>query len=284
MAGFPVRGWLAFAQAIEKRLVELGGRVTYQAKVTRLCLEGGAVKGVGLEDGSRIDADIVVSAADGRFTEEVLLGHPRGGKASRFQPALLSDQPAQVNLGVTEDFSRDDGPLTYLLPRPFHAAGKLHDRITVHNRYFDPGAAPKGASSLTIFLDSDYGFWAAATNEEGRYAREKERAAKAVVEAIESHRPGFAKSVQVVDVSTPITRERYTGNWRGAMQAFRPGSNLLSAILAGQRYQIRGLANFYMAGQWVEPWGGITTAAQSARKVIGRICRHDGRRFVTTVA
>jgi phytoene dehydrogenase-like protein len=43
-----------------------------------------------------------------------------------------------------------------------------------------------------------------------------------------------------------------------------------------------GLRNFYMAGQWVEPGGGVPTAAMSGRNVIKMICKRDGRPFVAT--
>jgi len=101
-----------------------------------------------------------------------------------------------------------------------------------------------------------------------------------VIEVIERFRPGFAGRVQVVDVATPLTRERYTGNWYGAMQARRPDSRIASALLRGApRYSYAGLRGFHMAGQWVEAWGGITTAAQSGRKAIQALCRADGTRF-----
>jgi phytoene dehydrogenase-like protein len=42
-----------------------------------------------------------------------------------------------------------------------------------------------------------------------------------------------------------------------------------------------GLKNSYMAGQWVEPGGGVPTAAMSGRNVIQILCKRDRRRFVT---
>ena len=41
------------------------------------------------------------------------------------------------------------------------------------------------------------------------------------------------------------------------------------------------LDNFYMAGQWVEPGGGVPTAASSARTAIQMVCKADGVEFVT---
>ena len=43
-----------------------------------------------------------------------------------------------------------------------------------------------------------------------------------------------------------------------------------------------GLENFYMAGQWVEPGGGMPTAALSGRNAIQIICKKDRKTFVTT--
>jgi phytoene dehydrogenase-like protein len=44
-----------------------------------------------------------------------------------------------------------------------------------------------------------------------------------------------------------------------------------------------GLESFYMAGQWVEPGGGLPPAAMSGRSVIHTICKQDKRPFMTTV-
>jgi hypothetical protein len=66
----------------------------------------------------------------------------------------------------------------------------------------------------------------------------------------------------------------------GAMQARRPDSSLVGALLQrGPRYDHPALDGFWMAGQWVESWGGITTAAQSGRNAVRALCRKDGARF-----
>jgi len=52
----------------------------------------------------------------------------------------------------------------------------------------------------------------------------------------------------------------------------------------GMSKTLPGLDNFYMVGQWVEPGGGVPTAALSGRNVIQVICQQDNRPFVTQVA
>jgi phytoene dehydrogenase-like protein len=43
-----------------------------------------------------------------------------------------------------------------------------------------------------------------------------------------------------------------------------------------------GLANFYMAGIWVMPGGGLPQAAISGRYVTQIICKQDRKEFITT--
>jgi phytoene dehydrogenase-like protein len=276
MTGIPRDGWLAFGRAVERRFLELGGAIRYGAGVEHLETGGGAVRGVRLAGGETVVADRVLSAADGRFTRTVLLGEDDD---ARFDPRRVSDQPVQVNLGVAEDWSAS-GALTYLLPDTPAAGGRPQHRVTVHNKHYDPEAAPPGKSALTVFLESDYFFWKPLAADRPAYEAEKRRCAELVIEAVGRHRPGFAETVEVVDVSTPLTRERYTGNWLGAMQAFRPDAGIVKALLRGApSYDEPGLTGFYAAGQWVESWGGITTAAQSGRNAVRALCKNDGTRI-----
>jgi hypothetical protein len=63
-------------------------------------------------------------------------------------------------------------------------------------------------------------------------------------------------------------------------QARKPKSNMIMALMQGSpRYAVKGVEGMYAAGQWVEAWGGITTAAQSGRKAIQAMCRLDGVDF-----
>ncbi len=285
MAGIPQHGWLSFARAVERRFTELGGQIEYNTKVERVIVEEGVVQGVLLADGSRRLAGRVLSAADGRFSQSLLLGKPEGDTLQSFDPQEMSDQPVQVNLGVNEDFSGETGSLTYILPKEQTAAGRSHARITVHNKCYDPDSAPAGKSALTVFLDSDYLWWKEVAADPERYKAEKERCAGMVIDILESHRPGFRERVEVVDVSTPLTRERYTGNYMGTMQARKPGSSIVTSLLkGGPQYAFQGIEGLYMAGQWVEAWGGITTAAQSARKAVQAMCRKDGKSFTSSIA
>jgi phytoene dehydrogenase-like protein len=283
-AGIPVHGWLDFARSIEKRFLELGGEIYYQSKVEKLYFEASKTRGVILTDGSLHTADRIISAVDGRFTRLLLPIHLQGNLDRDFASEEISDQPVQVNLGVSLDFSHQTGSVTYILPQSVEVAGCTQHKLTVHRKDYDPDAAPQGKTGFTIFLESDYFWWVAIQKDRARYKKEKLRCAEMVLDVLEEHYPGFRAQVEVIDVSTPLTRERYTGNWMGAMQAKKPDSNLLKAFMTGgSKYSIGGLSHFYHTGQWAEAWGGITTAAQSGRNVIKQICREDKIDFTSTL-
>jgi len=54
------------------------------------------------------------------------------------------------------------------------------------------------------------------------------------------------------------------------------------SFTGSMRKTLPGLDNLYMAGQWVNPGGGMPTAAMSGNHTIQLICKKDGKKFVTS--
>ena len=67
-AGYPLGGSLEFSRTIEKRYLDLGGKVNYKSKVVKILVENDHAVGIKLADGTEYHADIIISAADGRTT------------------------------------------------------------------------------------------------------------------------------------------------------------------------------------------------------------------------
>ena len=100
-----------------------------------------------------------------------------------------------------------------------------------------------------------------------------------VVAALDRRFPGLVDQVEMRDVATPMTFERYTGNWKGAYEGWQISTKTLSMRM---NKTLPGLANFYMAGQWVMPGGGLPNALMSGRYVTQIICKQDKKKFVTS--
>ena len=101
-----------------------------------------------------------------------------------------------------------------------------------------------------------------------------------VISQLELLYPGITEAIEVVDVATPLTTERYTGNRKGSIEGWGISPETMSKRISKT---LPGLERFYMAGQWVEVGGGLPGVAPSGRKVIHIICHEDGKKFVTSV-
>lgn len=280
-AGYVLGGALALVKPIEERYRELGGEITYKARVDKILVDNNKATGVKLEDGTKHRADWVISAADGHSTIFDMLE----GKYINDTIKKMYDQPdlfsplVYVGLGVNRTF--DDipstiGGLSFQLGKPVTIAGKEESRMTVLIYNFDPSLAPEGKTTLIVSYTTDYDYWEKLKQNPGNYKAEKERICNDVIAGLEEHFPGITEQVEMRDVATPMTWVRYTGNWRGSYEGWMFGAHdNISKILPG-------LENFYMAGQWVNAGGGMCTAVMSGNHTIQIICSKDNKPFITT--
>ena len=281
-AGFPMGGSLEFARAIERRYLGLGGKIHYRSRVTKILVENGDAVGLQLADGSEYRSDMVISAADGHATIfEMLEGKYTNekirndyGKLPIFRPMI------QISVGVAHDFSNVPHLVVYKLDKPVMIAGETMKWFGWKHYYHDSTLAPSGKSVIMGSGLSNYEYWKELYKDQERYKTEKQQIAETVIAQLEKRFPGITQQVEVIDVATPMTFERYTGNWQGSFEGW---------LITPKTFMMRmsktlpGLKNFYMAGQWVEPGGGVPTAALSGRNVIQLICKQDRRPFVTKI-
>lgn len=286
-AGYPIGGSLAFAQAIEQRFQELGGDLTFHARVEEIVVEDGRAAGVRLADGSVVRADIVVSAADGHTTLFKMLGGEYLNHELRARYAQLPLIPpiVQVSLGVARDMQGEPHALTFPLARPPRIAGLVREGLTVRHLAYDPTLAPPGHATLNVLLQTDYATWSALAGDDAAYQNAKHECSTAVIDGMEERFPGVRQQIEMVDVATPMTWEWSTGNWQGAYEGWLPTRHsMVLGLTRGMPHTLPGLENFYMTGQWVVIGGGLPGVAPDGRAVVQRLCREDRKQFVTTTA
>ena len=221
-AGFPAGGALEFVQAIERRFLDLGGEIHYNERVEKILVENGKATGVRLADGKNHRADFVISAADGRSTIFDMLEGKFLDEKIRLLYKRLPVGPTviMVALGVNRLFN--DLPhcafgTVFKLKEPVTIAGVNMSwlRPMVYN--FDPSLSPAGKTLVRVVLPADYDYWKSQGWNTLRYRAEKEKAAEMVIALLEQRFPGILRQVEMRDVATPLTFERYTGNWRGSI-------------------------------------------------------------------
>ncbi|MFB7495178.1 phytoene desaturase family protein [Streptomyces sp. NPDC056161] len=292
-AGFPQGGSLGLARSIEERYTSLGGRIDYRTRVERILIEDGRAVGVELRGGERHYADHVVAACDGATTlDRLLKGRYSSPRTDRLFQSVLGT-PKLVYPGVVSvfvGFAGDVAPdaphsATYLLSAADSARlpGVLQDSLVVQLRSrFSDGLAPPGKSVIHCSYFSDYTSWKELRRTDRRaYRARKQEAGRFVREFLERHHPGIAARIEVVDVATPATTERYTGNLHGSILAWKSyteADGLIQHLIEKDRLQLPGLDGLWLAGQWFTG-GGLIRVAAGGRFVAQYLCEELGLKF-----
>lgn len=284
-AGYPIGGSLNFARLIEKKYINLGGKVNYNSKVERITEGDDYARGIRLENGDTHLADIIISAADGystifkmlegKYVDEKLREY-YSGESERLKvfPSLVF-----VSLGVRRKFDHEPHSLVFPLKKSITVDKSIdHEYLSVRIFNFDPTLAPEGKTIITVGLSTyNYEFWVDfRKDDKEKYRQEKQRIANEVIEALEQRFGNIKSNIEVTDVATPASLIRYTNNWKGSFEGWHPGPGTLMLRIDKS---LPGLKNFYMIGQWVEPGGGLPPAIMSGRSVAQIICKKDRKKF-----
>jgi phytoene dehydrogenase-like protein len=282
--GYVVGGSLEFMKAIEKRYYVLGGDIQYGMSVATILTENDTAIGVRLKDGSEYRSDYVISACDGRTTMGMLEEKYINKRMVGYLERLPVHSPVlYVSLGVNHVFK--DFPFRalgtqYFLKKPIEIGGKEQQCIYFSIKNYDSTLAPTGKSVLTMILPTDYNYWKSLSENPASYREEKDKVVSVLISLLNQRFPGLVAKVEMFDVATPITFEQWTGNWNGSIYGWdvTPETMLMS-----MEKSVPGLKNFYMAGQWVEPGGGLHAVGASGKQAIQLLCKENKRPFETMI-
>ncbi|MDH4261830.1 MAG: NAD(P)/FAD-dependent oxidoreductase [Spirochaetia bacterium] len=278
--GFPLGGSLKFAKAIESKYIELGGKMNYKCRVKKIIVENGVAKGIELENGRIITADIVISAADGRSTLYDMLD----GKYLTDQIQTSYKNPSlwppimSLSIGVNRDFSKMAEITDFKLNVPIVVGGKEIHWAGFFHFCHDLDFAPKGKSVIQTQFETDYFYWKNLyDNDNEAYHTEKEALLDQYIKILNEKFPGFKNDIETTDVATPVTWENYTGNWQGSYEGWVPTTK---AFAFGKTLpkELPGLQNFYMTGQWITPGGGVSMCMPQGKILINRIVKKERKR------
>jgi len=277
-AGVPIGGSQQVAFTIAERFKRLGGEARYKSRVADVIIENDRATGVKLADGSEVRADTVIWAADGHsLIFDVLGSRCIDDRIRRMYAEWTPVRPlVHVCLGVARDMSREPARLGFELERPVTVAGEERKWLSVIHHSLDPTRAPEGKAVVEVWYPCRYEYWQELARDRLRYEAEKQRTADVTLAELEKRWPGFRAQVEVVDVATPATYVRYTGNWQGSPDGWyvTPDNMRTNPLRV-----LPGLSGLYLAGQWTAPFTGTVLAALTGRQVIELLCRRDKKRF-----
>jgi phytoene desaturase len=255
-------GMRALADAVLRRCEQRRVELRFGARVAEV-LGDGQVRGVLLDDGEKLDADVVVADCDpGALTARpgaLPTAAPQSGGPGRFTVllALRGERPDGVPHRTVVHAAERADELDALFPAG-SAAPRLCARPTVQVlRPDDPGLAPAGheAAVLTVTVPGH-------GQGPGRIDWTVPGRADAHADAVLSHAaPELRERVLWREVRTPADTERETG----APGGWVPGPALAGAgggwLRTANRTALPGL---YLVGGAAHPGGGLARVGMSA--------------------
>ena len=276
---------LEFSQAFETRFVEMGGKISYRSRVAKILVDGGKATGVRLEKGEEIRAKAVVSNADGYQTLFHLLGeeYVPDSLAQFYETSPLFGSMLMVSLGVGAVLSEKDTPARIVTE--WVTTGVLGTGLTDLSRaplsykvesLYNPAVAPPGKGVILVEAEADYREWHDWRQDMGRYKEAKEKAKEIAVRRAGEYFPQIKGRVEVVDVATPVTFERYTANREGSIQGWRMTPQMMRRMNLPMRPT--RMPNLFMVGQWVVVGGGIPTSVTGGAKVADMVEKYLRKR------
>ncbi len=274
----PVEGSRAFSKGIADRFVAEGGELRLGADVAKIVVENDTAVGVELTDGEVVRADHVISAAPGHTTIFKLLG---GRYTTRQIRDMYTSWPVSsgmvvLSVGLNRTWADAEADRQLLLSPSWTIGPRTVESLSMRMSSAGAGSAPPGASVLQVRFEHDYDFWSELHHLPADYDRAKRQVTGHLLRRLERWLPGLRYHVHVWDVATPYTFWRVTRAWRGAYSGWLPRAGGRPVPV---RREVDGLDRLHLAGQWVEPGGGVPAVLASGRAVVRDVCREDGRRF-----
>ena len=281
-AGIPLGGSLALVERMEKKYVALGGTIRKGALVTKINVENHVATGVTLRNGEVLNADWVVATTPIEHTISQLLRSQYTEKKMNERLQNANDYPiytfTTVALKCPARMADKSVSVKVRLPQPI-CINRPYAHVTFRNYAYDKtlkGSDEYCVVQATIHSDDEMYYWWREVKDSGKYKKEKQRVADEILAIAKTIYPDVADEIEVIDVVTPCTYERYLNSRHGCFQGFihtQRGKSLM------QNGRIKGLKGFILAGQWIIQSGGLPAAAMSGRFAAQRICHTDKKKF-----
>ena len=119
-AGYPMGGSMPFISSVEKRYLDLGGKIHFRKKVEKILVENNSATGIRLNDGTEVRGDFVISAADGHATIfDWLEGKYTGSRIRKIYDTYEPFPPLLfISLGINGNYTEAPHSLTFALRHP----------------------------------------------------------------------------------------------------------------------------------------------------------------------
>jgi all-trans-retinol 13,14-reductase len=287
---YPLGGAQMVSNAFADQIARNNGKIQLNSEVVSIMVNRGRAVGVQTAIGDKYFAKNIISNASAEQTFHSLLGNKAcTAKLIKMEPSISA---FIVYLGLDESFKStlkniDDYEIivsqNYNLDEDYlctlnYEFEKAAYIITLSSNV-DPSLAKKNKFVATLIQLHPYSYWAKhqenydAENKE-EYNKEKDQQAGLLIKRAEKIIPDLSKHVEVIEIATPLTLKRFTGNtngacygWANTAKQFLPFSPPLGRALK------MPVKNLYLSSAWTFPGEGQATSVACGYRV-GKLIAH----------
>ncbi len=277
----------AFAEFIKRNK----GEIYLNSQVTSIITEKNQAIGVRTRKGEEFFAENIISNASAPETFHTLIGDRR--LPTKFLEKMKGMEPStsgfMVYLGLDEEFkaklnNTEDYEIfvseTYDQDTDYEWISQCETEkasyfITLHSNV-DESLSPANRFVLSLTQGQPYSHWKKfetdyKTGKKDEYNKEKDRLAGILIKRAEKIISGLSRHIEVIESATPLTLERYTGNFNGAFYGW---ANTTTQFTPMDRMVNNPIKHLHLSSAWTFPGEGqATTIAcgyRTARHIIGR--------------
>jgi len=262
----------ALSQAFVESIMENGGDVWLNNGASRIVLEGNEVRGVVAEDGAEISTSYVVSNASPIATCIDLVGRENipSWYLKRLGWGTIGNSLFSVFLGLdcpVSELGLENHETMFNMDYDFENHYEVARRSAVFEptgcaiapyNIVDPDFSPPGTCAVSLTTMGYGDVWLDLSPE--RYVEAKNTLAGRLIDLADKVAPGLKEHIEEVEVATPLTHMRYTGNAYGAVYGYENSPAEGTMMRLPNRGPVRGL---YLAGAWVRTGGGFQPCINS---------------------
>jgi len=278
---FPLDGFFAMIKRVGEKFLSLGGKIHTNISVEKIIIKEETAIGLTCSDGNKAYADYIIPAVSPDVLLEKLLDNQyndpyfeqRFAAADRFYAPALT----LVNLSVEAEMNPYPHTLITEMQNPIRINKTDVKYLKINHYAFAPRfCKEKKILVQAVLQEQEFDYWKnLKTASENEYQQAKLHIAKQIIQEIENVYPITKNKIELLDVATPLTLQRYCHSYRGSYLSF--------SDKRGQRENhegtIGGVKNMYPAGQWLFPDGGLPMAAIAGKFAVQRICNQEETSF-----
>ncbi|MBE9104562.1 carotene isomerase [Nostoc cf. edaphicum LEGE 07299] len=264
---YPKGGVGQIAQKLVEGLEKAGGKIQYQARVTKILTEQGKAVGVQLASGEVYRGKRIVSNATRWDTFEQLLPaeempHNEKKWQQNYQksPSFLS-----LHIGVKESVLPAGTECHHILLEDWEKMTAVEGTVFVSiPTLLDPDLAPSGYHIIHAFTPHWIDDWQKLSPSE--YEAKKEEAAWRIIDRLEKIFPGLDAGLDYLEVGTPRSHRRFLGRQDGT---YGPIPRRKLRGLLSMPFNRTAIPGLYCVGDSTFPGQGLNAVAFS-----GFACAH----------